>query len=66
MNNISEILLNIIFWKNVSVSHGLKKQPPEVIYKKKMFLKILRNSQEHTCIGLFVLTKLQVFGLQLY
>ena len=25
MNNILEILLNIIFWKYISVSHGLKK-----------------------------------------
>ena len=33
------------------------KQPPEVFYEKKVFLKISQNSQENTCARV---------GLQLY
>ena len=33
---------------------------------KKVFLKILRNSRESTCVRVSFLTKLQAWGLQLY
>ena len=29
----------------------MQKQPPEVFCKKKVFLKILQESQENTCVG---------------
>ena len=38
----------------VAVSFGVnwtQKQPPEVVYKKKLFLKISQFSQENTCVG---------------
>ena len=34
-------------------------QPPEVLYKKKVFLKISQNSQENTCARVSFLIKLQ-------
>ena len=34
-----------------------QKQPPEVFYKKKVFLNIQQNSQENTCFGLSYLMK---------
>ena len=37
----------------------MQKQPPEVFYKK-VFLKILQNSQKHMCQSLF-LTKLKFY-----
>ena len=36
----------------------MQKQPQEVFYKK-VFLKILQNSQENTCARVSFLTKLQ-------
>ena len=33
---------------------------------KKVFLEILQNSQENTCVGVSFLTKLQASALQLY
>ena len=51
--------VNIKFVISVSVLlnlvvdfHSLQKQPPEVLYKK-LFLKILENSQENTCARVF-------------
>ena len=35
-------------------------------YMKKVFLKILQNSQENTCAGVSFLIMLQVSGLQLH
>ena len=37
-----------------------QKQPSEVFYKKKMFLKISQNSQENSCARVSFLIKLQV------
>ena len=31
----------------------MQKQPPEVLCKKKVFLKILQASQDNTCVGVF-------------
>ena len=31
---------------------SMKKQPPMVFYKKKVILKISKNSQENTCVGM--------------
>ena len=36
-----------------------QKQPGEVLYKKKMFLKISQNSQENTGVGVSYLINLQ-------
>ena len=35
-------------------------------YVKKVFLKILQNSQENTCTRVFFLIKLQALGMQIY
>ena len=45
---------------------SLQKQPPEVFYKKKVFLEISQNSQENTCARVSFLIKLHASGLQLY
>ena len=37
----------------------LQKQPPEVFYKRKVFLEISQNSQENTCARVSFLIKLQ-------
>ena len=36
-----------------------EKQPPAVFYNKKMFLEILKNSQENSCARVSSLIKLQ-------
>ena len=44
-------------------------QPPEVLYKKMVFLKISKNSQEKTCANVYFFNKIdqsQVRGLQLH
>ena len=41
-----------------------QKQPPEVFFKKKVFLEISQNSKENTCARVSFLIKLQ--ALQLY
>ena len=41
----------------------MKKQPPEMFYEKKVFLKISENSQESTCARVFFLIKLQAWDL---
>ena len=54
--------MNII-WRSSYVFkcfyHNIRKQPPEVFLKKKMFWKISRNSQENTCDRASFLIKLQ-------
>ena len=37
-----------------------------VVLWKKMFLKILQNSQENTCVRVFFLIKLHTWALQFY
>ena len=37
----------------------VQEQPPNVFYKKKVFLKISQNSQKNTCARVFLLIKLQ-------
>ena len=43
----------------------IQKQPPEVLYKKKMFLKIsyYQSSQENICASVCFLIKLQAWGV---
>ena len=43
-----------------------QKQPPEVFYKKRVFLEILQNSQENAFTRVSFLIKLQTSDLQLY
>ena len=38
-----------------------QKQPPQVLYIKKLFLKILQNSQENTFTRVSFLMKLQLY-----
>ena len=44
----------------------MQKQPPELLYEKKVFLEISQNSQEITCAKVSFLIKLQASDLQLY
>ena len=44
-------------------AYKAQKQPPEVFYKKKVFLEISQNSQENTCARFSFLIKLQASGL---
>ena len=60
------LVFAFIFWKKLS-SHTFKasseeapKQPSEV------FLRILQNSQENTCVRVSFLIKSQAWGLQFY
>ena len=39
----------------------LKKQPPEVFHKKKVFFKVSQNSQENNCARVSFLINLQAF-----
>ena len=44
------------FWCVSDLTQGhafsfAQKQPPDVFYKKKMFLKIFQNAQENTCVA---------------
>ena len=41
----------------------VQKQPLEAFYKKKVFLKILQNSQENVCVRVSFLVKFQAYGL---
>ena len=41
-----------------------RKQPPKVVYKKKVFLEISQNSQKNTCARISFLIKLQVFSCE--
>ena len=43
----------------------VKKQPTKVFYKREV-LKNSKNSQENTCVAVFVKIKLQASVLQLY
>ena len=47
-------------FKTLSFVFELKKEPPEVFCKKKVFLEISQNSQENTCARDSFLIKLQV------
>ena len=51
----------LFYWEN-----SFQKQPPEMLYQKKVFLKILQNSQENTCARVDFLIKLQSSDLLLY
>ena len=44
-----------LFWNflNNPWKAFVQKQPPEVLYRKKMFLKVSQISQESTCVGIF-------------
>ena len=54
-------------WKSCDqFREGVKKQPPEVFCKNKVFLEILQNFQENICAKVSFLIKLQASGLQLY
>ena len=44
----------------------IQKQSPKVLHKKKMFLKLLQNSQENTCCGVSFFIKLQARDPKLY
>ena len=46
------------------VNSKKQKQPPEVLCKKRLFLKISQNLQENTCVGVQTLT--QVFSCEIY
>ena len=52
LTTISETFLKLLV-------NNLQKQPLDVFCKKKMFLKILQNSQENTCARVSFLIKLQ-------
>ena len=45
----------------LSLLWKFQKQPLEVFYKKKLFLKTLQYSQENTCVGVFFKKMLQYF-----
>ena len=42
-----------------------QKQPPEVLFRKKLFLNILQNSKEYACVGVCFLIKLQLIKKRL-
>ena len=56
------IVFNVSPLYTLSVS---QKQPPEVFYIKKVFLKISQNSQENTCARVSFLIKLQASACNL-
>ena len=55
-----------LYRKSSATPQFFQKQPPEVFYRKKVFLKFLQKSQENTCARVSFLIKLQASGLQLY
>ena len=59
---MSFLFISFIYSFIRSSMHSFKKQPPEVFYRKKMFLKISQNLQETTCARVTFLTKLQAYS----
>ena len=75
--NINRTFYDIIQYQNTSVtSSRVKRQGLEFLFEKfyrsshrrcsikQVFLKVLQNSQENTCVGVSFLIKLQFSGLQ--
>ena len=61
MQNVVLAILNQLFLKTTSTDCCNQKQPPEVFYKKKLFLNISQYQQEkNLCWSLFLI-KLQAF-----
>ena len=58
------LLILIRLWK--LMRDCPQKQPPDVFYKKGVFLEISQTSQENTCAKVSFLITLQAWGLQLY
>ena len=49
----------MVLWRPYNAE---QKEPPEVLYRKKVFLKIYQNSQENTCAEVSSLIKLKAWG----
>ena len=47
------------YYENLKSVIDNQKQPPEMFYKKKVFLEILQNSRQNTCARASFLIKLQ-------
>ena len=45
--------MNFLITEFSMIDVYLQKQPLELLYKKKLFLKILQNSQESNCVRVF-------------
>ena len=52
-----------VFLLSKKLSTLLQKQPPEVFFKKRCFLKISENSQQNTCVRVYFLLRLQTCDL---
>ena len=63
--SLKEVLQNSCSWGPVAKFKKTDATTRGVLYKK-VFLKILQNSQENTCTRVSFFIKLQALGLQLY
>ena len=64
--SLKEVLQNSCSWEPVAKFKEKTDAATRGVLYKKVFLKILQNSQENTCTRVSFFIKLQGLGLQLY